>query len=216
MIWKDFILEEMKKDYFKDLDKFLKQEKKQYKIFPPKEQIFRAFELCPIDKLKIIILGMSPYDTEGQATGLAFSVNKNIPIPPSLKNIFKELQDDLKIEPSSHGSLDNWAKQGILLLNAALTVRENEPSSHMKPWEQFSNNVIKLINTLNRPIVYILWGTFARNKKQFITNKQHYIIESVHPSPLSAHKGFFGSKPFSKTNQFLISNNITPIDWQIK
>jgi uracil-DNA glycosylase len=217
MNWKDFISEEMKKDYFKEIDKTLKIDSKKYVIYPPKEQIFRAFDLCPIENIKVVLLGQDVYYNPGQANGLSFSVSNFVRIPPSLQNIFKELKSDLGYEIQNHGNLENWARQGALLLNCALTVRQGEPTSHSKIWEPFSDNVIQFLNGLNKPLVYILMGAHAKSKLKFITNKKHHIICSSHASPLAANQGgFFGVKHFSKTNDFLISNGVSPIDWKLK
>lgn len=217
MSWNDFIRSEKEKQYFKELVAFILQDSKKYKIFPPSKDVFNAFKLCPLDNVKVVILGMDPYHGENQAHGLAFSVNKSIDIPPSLKNIIKEIKSDLGLSDNDfkHGCLECWAKQGVMLLNSMLTVRDGEAGSHKGKWEIFTNNAIKLINDLNRPIVYILWGNFAKNKKELITNSKHLIVEGCHPSPLSC-KNFFGGKYFSKANEFLIKNNIKPIDWRIE
>lgn len=217
MNWKDFISEEMKKDYFKEIDRTLKEDSKKYNIFPPKEQVFRAFDLCPIENVKCVLLGQDVYHGPGQATGLCFSVSSMVRIPPSLQNIFKELKNDLGYEIPNHGDLTNWGKQGVLLLNCALTVRQKEPGSHSKIWEPFSDNVIKLLNELDKPLVYILMGSHAKSKLNLITNKKHFMICSAHPSPMSANQGgFFGTKHFSKTNDYLIKNRLDTIDWKLK
>lgn len=217
MTWEDFIQQEMKKDHFVSLSKFLAKESKEHTIYPPKEDIFNAFKYCPLDKVKIVLLGQDCYHSEKQAHGLSFSVKRGIPIPPSLKNIYKELKGDLNIEPPNHGCLEHWASQGVFLLNAILTVRKGEAGSHRnKGWEIFTDNAIKLINEQDRPIAYILWGSFAKSKKPLITSKNAYIQEGNHPSPLSAHTGFFGGKYFSRCNDFLIKNNIEPINWGIE
>ena len=185
-------------------------------IYPPKDLIFNALKLTPYKDVKVVIVGQDPYHGEGEAHGLSFSVQKGIKLPPSLRNIYKELKDDLNIEPSIDGDLTKWAKEGVLLLNATLTVKKDTPNSHSKlGWEIFTDYVIKKLNTKEEPIVFILWGNFAKSKKKFITNKKHLVIESAHPSPFSASYGFFGSKPFSKTNNFLKKNNIKEIDWRL-
>lgn len=213
MTWKEFILQEQSKDYYKQIVNFIEQDKKNYNIFPNEDSIFTAFKKTPLDKVKVVILGQDPYIKTNQAHGLSFSVNEGIDIPPSLRNIFKELKSDINSTNTS-GCLLPWAKQGVFLLNAALTVRENQSNSHQNiGWHTFTDAAISLLNEQNSPIVFILWGNFARFKKYLITNSHHLILESSHPSPLSAHNGFFGSKPFSKTNQFLIKHNLTPIDW---
>lgn len=185
-------------------------------IYPPRDLIFNALKLTPYKDVKVVIVGQDPYHGEGEAHGLSFSVQKGIKLPPSLKNIYKELQSDLGIEPSKNGDLTKWAKEGVLLLNATLTVKKDTPNSHSKlGWEPFTDYVIKKLNAKNAPIVFILWGNFARSKNKFITNPIHFVIESAHPSPFSANSGFFGSRPFSKTNEFLKKNNIKEIDWKI-
>lgn len=215
--WNQILEAEFSKDYFKDIISFLQQEQEVHTIYPPKENIFRAFEFCPIDKTKVIILGMDPYVKEGQAHGLSFSVKRGVTIPPSLRNIYKEINSDLNIEIPKHGCLTAWAKQGVLLLNTALTVRAGEPGSHMKVWEPFTKNIIKILNEQEQPLVFILWGNFARSKRYLITNSKHLYVCGNHPSPMSANRGgFFGGKYFSKTNNFLIQNNIKPIDWSIE
>lgn len=183
-------------------------------VFPDKQNIFNALKLTDFDNVKVVIMGQDPYHGIGEAHGLSFSVLKGIKIPPSLKNIYKELESDLGIKPKEHGELTQWAKQGVLLLNSVLTVEKDKPASHRNlGWELLTDYIIKLVNNSNKPTVFILWGNFAREKKKYITNPIHLIIESPHPSPFSANNGFFGSKPFSKTNNFLIKNNIEPIDW---
>ena len=185
-------------------------------IFPEKNNIFNALKLTDYNNVKVVIMGQDPYHGIGEAHGLSFSVQKGIKIPPSLQNIYKELYDDLHIPPKSHGDLTGWAKQGVLLLNSVLTVEKDKASSHKGlGWELFTDYIIKLLNTKEEPIVFILWGNFAREKKKYITNKKHLIIESAHPSPFSAYNGFFGSKPFSRANNFLIANKKEPIDWSL-
>lgn len=214
--WESIIKKESDQDYFKKIFETLKEESKCFEIYPQSKDIFNAFKLCPIESTKAVIVGMDPYHNPGEAHGLSFSVNENIKIPPSLKNIFKELKSDLNIDPPFHGNLTSWAKAGVLLLNAALTVRKNEPGSHQKiGWSIFTNKIISTLNEMDFPIAFVLWGSFARQKKTLITNSKHLIIESAHPSPLSAYNGFFGSKPFSKINDFLLQNNIDPIIWKI-
>jgi uracil-DNA glycosylase len=218
LTWKDFFLSEKNKEYFVSLNEFLKRERLEHSVFPKTEDTFNAFKFCPLDQLKILILGQDPYFNLNQAHGFSFSVKPGVTVPPSLRNIYKEIKSDLNIEmPPSYGCLIDWAKQGVLLLNSILTVREGQASSHKnKGWEIFTDNAIKLVNGLDSPIVFMLWGTFAKSKKNLITNPNHLILESSHPSPLSAHNGFFGSKPFSKANDFLIKNNKQPVDWLIK
>ena len=185
-------------------------------IYPPKEDIFAALKNTSFKDVKVVIVGQDPYHGEGEAMGLSFSVHDGIKLPPSLKNIYKELEDDLGIKPVNSGDLTKWTKEGVLLLNATLTVVKDTPNSHSKiGWDKFTDYVIKKINSKDEPVVFILWGNFARSKKEFITNPKHLVIESAHPSPFSARNGFFGSKPFSKTNNFLTKNNIKPIDWDL-
>lgn len=201
---------------FKKIMTTIKNEYQTKTIYPKQEHIFNALKLTPYEKVKVVIVGQDPYHGENEAHGLSFSVQKGIKIPPSLQNIYHELETDLKIKPSEYGDLTKWAEEGILLLNAVLTVEKDKPASHKgKGWELLTDYIIKMLNLKNEPIVFILWGNFARSKKAFITNKKHLIIESTHPSPFSARNGFFGSRPFSKTNNFLIKNNIEPIDWQL-
>lgn len=215
MNWAGIIDQERSKDYFKELVSFISEEREKLSIYPPTEDIWNAFKLCPYEDTRVVILGMDPYHGAGQAHGLAFSVKPGIVIPPSLQNIYKELKSDLGCEIPKHGNLVSWSKQGVLLLNTALTVREGVPGSHMNVWEPFTKSIIKTLNNKTEPVVFILWGVHARKRRYLITNEHHFVIESQHPSPLSAYKGFFGSKPFSKTNDFLVSKNIKPIDWSI-
>lgn len=199
--------------------KFLKIVDEKYKskiVYPPKEYIFNALKLTSYENTKVVIVGQDPYHGEGEAHGLSFSVQRGIKIPPSLNNIYKELYNDLGIKPHNDGDLTKWAEQGVLLLNAVLTVEKDKPASHHKlGWELFTDYIIASLNEKKEPVVFILWGNFAKEKKKLITNSRHLIIESAHPSPFSASYGFFGSKPFSKTNEFLKKNNIKPIDWQL-
>ena len=215
--WDIVLKDEFAKEYFYNLLKFVQGEYARKTIYPPKKEVFKAFRYTPYKDLKVVILGQDPYHGEGEAEGLSFSVKIGIKKPPSLNNIFKELHDDLGLEIPNYGSLVSWAKQGVLLLNSVLTVVKDQAASHKDiGWETFTDEVIKKINEKEEPVVFILWGGFARSKKKLITNPKHLILESAHPSPLSAYNGFFGSKPFSKTNNFLIKNNLQPIDWQIK
>lgn len=215
--WDQILKDEILQEYFKNIIKKVNSEYTLKTIFPPKEDVFKAFRETSYSNTKVVILGQDPYHGYGQAEGLSFSVKKGIPKPPSLQNIFKELNNDLGIEIPSHGSLVSWAEEGVLLLNTVLTVEEGKPASHKDiGWEKFTDTVIKKINEKSTPVVFILWGSFARTKRALITNPIHYIIESPHPSPFSAYSGFFGSKPFSKTNAFLISKGISPINWSIK
>ena len=185
-------------------------------IYPPKDHIFNALKLTPYKNVKVVIVGQDPYHGEGEAMGLSFSVNKDIKIPPSLQNIYKELNDDLNIPIHQDGDLTKWAKEGVLLLNAVLTVEKDKPASHRNlGWEPLTDYIIKELNQKDEPVVFILWGNFAKEKAKYITNPNHYIITSPHPSPFSARSGFFDSKPFSKTNNYLIKKNIKPIDWDL-
>lgn len=215
--WEKVLKEELEKEYFKKLLKFVEYEYNTKTIYPKKNEIFRAFMFTPYDKVKVVILGQDPYHGENQAEGLSFSVPEGVAQPPSLKNIFKELHDDIGCDIPKSGSLVSWAEQGVLLLNAVLTVMKDKAASHKdKGWETFTDAVIKKLNEKDTPVVFILWGGYARSKKKYITNPKHFVIESAHPSPLSAYHGFFGSKPFSKTNKFLESQKIEPINWEIK
>ncbi|MBT0548627.1 uracil-DNA glycosylase [Riemerella anatipestifer] len=213
MTWTEVLAPIKNSSYFKNLWQKVKQEYQQYKCFPPKEQIFRAIELTPFEEVKVVILGQDPYHNDFQANGLCFSVSDQVPAPPSLRNIFKELQDDLGIIKTSN-ELDSWAKQGVLLLNATLTVKAHEANSHKDlGWETFTDFIIKEISDKKENIVFVLWGSFAQKKAQFIDARKHYIVKTAHPSPLSAHRGFIGSKPFSKINNYLLSKNKEEIKW---
>ncbi len=213
MEWNEFIENEKKKDYYKNLMNFVDNEYENYRCFPDYNLIFNAFNLTSYNNLKVVILGQDPYHELGQAHGLAFSVLCD-KLPPSLKNIYKEIESDLNVKLNQNGDLTYLAKQGVLLLNTVLTVREGLANSHSKKgWEIFTDNVISYINNINRPIVFILWGKPAEKKIKLLNNSKHLIITSNHPSPLSAYRGFFGSKPFSKCNNFLLENNIKPINW---
>lgn len=215
--WDEILEEEFKKEYFYKLLCNVNNLYAKKDVFPRKDQVFNAFRYTPYKNVKVVILGQDPYHGVGEAEGLSFSVPTGIRKPPSLVNIFKELYDDLKIPIAETGSLHSWAREGVLLLNAVLTVIKDSPASMRNMgWEVFTDNVIKKINEKQETVVFILWGSFARSKKKLITNPRHLIIESAHPSPLSAYNGFFGSKPFSRTNDFLIKNNIKPINWEIK
>ena len=214
--WDELLKEEYHKDYFKKLMDFIKEEYKIKTIYPKQNEVFNAFRYTNYDEVKVVILGQDPYHGPNQAEGLSFSVSNEVLKPPSLKNIFKELESDLGIPFPEHNSLKPWTKEGVLLLNAVLTVEEKKPASHKdKGWENFTDEIIKIVNKKDTPVVFILWGNYARNKKSLITNPKHYVIESPHPSPFSAYNGFFGSKPFSKTNNFLKENNIKEINWEI-
>ena len=211
--FKEFIEEESKKEYYIKLKEFVKSEYEKYTCFPPYKNIFHALTITPLNEVKVVILGQDPYHEVNQAHGLAFSVLCK-KLPPSLLNIYKEMESDLNVKVNQDGNLDYLAKQGVLLLNTSLTVREHMANSHSnKGWEIFTDNCIKLLNAQDRPIVFILWGRNAISKTKFLNNPKHLVLTSVHPSPLSAYNGFFGSKPFSKTNDFLKNNNVEPIKW---
>ena len=211
--FKEFIEIESNKDYYKKLKEFVVSEYEKYTCFPPYKNIFHALTITPLEKVKVVILGQDPYHEVNQAHGLAFSVLCK-KLPPSLVNIYKEMASDLNVTVNQDGNLDYLAAQGVLLLNTSLTVREHQANSHSnKGWEIFTDNAIKLLNEQDRPIVFILWGRNAISKTKYLNNPKHLVLTSVHPSPLSAYGGFFGSKPFSKTNDFLISNNVEPIKW---
>ncbi len=215
--WDEILNEEYHKDYFKNIVAFVNKVYKEKVIFPPKNRILSALDITDYDKVKVVILGQDPYHGIGEANGLAFSVNDGVKIPPSLKNIYKELYDDLKVPIPNTGNLESWANEGVLLLNSVLTVEKDKPASHKNiGWENFTDSIIKKINEKEEPVVFILWGNFAKSKKSLITNPKHLIIESSHPSPFSVNYGFFGSRPFSKTNKFLEENGIKEIDWTIK
>ena len=214
--WDELLKGEFEKEYYLRLRQFLINEYAHYKIFPNMYNIFNALKYTSYSDVKAVILGQDPYHQPGQAHGLCFSVQKGTPQPPSLQNIFKELQSDLGITPPHHGELVSWAQNGVLLMNTVLTVRESSPNSHKgMGWEIFTDRVIELLNEREKPMVFILWGGNARSKKQLITNPAHLVLESPHPSPLSAYHGFFGNRHFSKTNEFLVRNGIEPINWQI-
>jgi uracil-DNA glycosylase len=215
--WKEILKVEFDKSYFQQIPLHLKTEKEQgKKIFPPGSLIFNAFNTTPINKVKVVILGQDPYHGQGQAHGLCFSVSIGIPKPPSLINIFKELHEDVGIPIPDHGNLTHWARQGVFLLNASLTVRNAEPMSHAKiGWAEFTNTVIKIISEKKDRVVFILWGKFAQEKKYLIDESKHLILKAAHPSPLSAHTGFFGCKHFSLSNEWLMKNGIDPVDWRL-
>lgn len=214
--WDEILKEEYQKDYFKNIAMFINKEYREKTIFPPKSNILRAFKLTDYDNVKVVILGQDPYHGINEANGLAFSVSKGVRLPPSLQNIYKELYNDLGITVSTNGDLEKWAREGVLLLNSVFTVEKDKPASHKNiGWEQFSDEVIKKVNEKNTPVVFILWGNFAKSKAKYITNPIHLVITSPHPSPFSAYSGFFGSKPFSRTNEFLRKNNMKEIDWKI-
>ncbi len=213
--WLEVLKDEFQQPYFIEIKKFLLEDKKKYRVFPPGQLIFNAFNLTPFDKVKIVIIGQDPYHGYGQAHGLCFSVPKGVAKPPSLQNIFKELKEDLNINPPDQGDLSGWAKQGVFLLNAILTVRENTPESHRNiGWENFTNAAIKNLSDKKEHLVFMLWGAYAQEKEKLIDNKKHLILKAAHPSPFSANRGFFGCHHFSKANQYLIANNIDPIKWE--
>ena len=215
--WLEPLKPEFSKPYYKELYSKVRQEYATNLVFPPSAEVFNAFELTPLGKVKVVILGQDPYHNVGQAHGLCFSVRPDVEIPPSLVNIYKELQDDLGCYIPNNGFLEKWAKQGVLLLNTVLTVRAHQANSHRGiGWEEFTDAAIRVLNRQDRPIVYLLWGAPAQRKAQMLDNPRHLILKAPHPSPLSAYRGFFGSKPFSKTNAFLEANGLTPIDWQIE
>lgn len=215
--WDTVLDSEYHKEYFANIVKFVNTVYKEKTIFPPKARILSALDITDYNDVKVVILGQDPYHGIGEANGLAFSVNDGVKIPPSLKNIYKELHDDLGVEIPNTGNLESWAKEGVLLLNSVLTVEKDKPASHKNiGWETFTDSIIKKLNERDKPIVFILWGNFAKSKKELITNPKHLVLTSSHPSPFSVNYGFFGSKPFSKTNEFLRRNGIKEIDWTIK
>ena len=215
-LWQDLLAHETTTPYWSTLQNFVAAERQVANVYPPLGATFHAFALTAPAEVRVVILGQDPYHSQGQANGLCFSVANGVKIPPSLRNIYKELHADLGIAPSTSGDLTSWARQGVLLLNATLTVRQDGAGTHQgHGWEVFTDAVVRTLGSQKSPIAFVLWGAFARNKKSLITQPQHTIIESVHPSPLSAHNGFFGSKPFSRINQALRANGSDPIDWQI-
>lgn len=214
--WYEALKGEFKKPYYKQLFARVNEEYRTHKIFPPANDIFNAFHLTPLANVKVVILGQDPYHNDGQAHGLCFSVKKGVDIPPSLVNIYKELQDDLGCAIPDHGCLTKWAEQGVLMLNTVLTVRAHQANSLQGiGWEEFTDAAIEVLNKQDRPIVFILWGGPAQRKKAMLNNPRHLILQAPHPSPLSAYRGFFGSRPFSRANEFLEQNGIDPVDWQI-
>lgn len=215
--WTDFFKEEADKDYHKELVKFVTEDAKTHKVYPHRSNLFKAYDLCPPPETKVIILGQDPYHGPNQAHGLSFSVPSEQAIPPSLRNILKEINADIGLEKkAAHGCLESWAKQGVMLLNSILTVRDGSPGSHKnKGWETFTDNTIRLLAGQDQPMVFMLWGAFARSKKTLITNPLHLVLEAAHPSPLSAYNGFFGCKHFSQANKYLVDNNVNPIDWSL-
>ncbi|MBD5254019.1 MAG: uracil-DNA glycosylase [Barnesiella sp.] len=212
--WKSALAAEWDKPYFVELTDFVRREYATATVYPPASQIFAAFDACPADRVKVVILGQDPYHGPGQANGLSFSVNDGVPLPRSLENIYRELRSDLGTEPPASGNLMRWARQGVLMLNATLTVRAHTPTSHSRRgWEMLTDAAIRYLATQRSNIVFILWGSFARSKSEFIDPSRHCIITSAHPSPLSASRGFFGCRPFSKANEYLVSHGLTPIEW---
>jgi len=212
--WKEHLKEEFEKPYFADLTSFVKSEYTTQKVYPPGKLIFNAFEKCPFDRVKVVILGQDPYHEPGQAHGLCFSVPDGVNPPPSLQNIFKEIKNDLEIPIPKSGNLERWAEQGVFLLNATLTVRAHQAGSHQKKgWETFTDNVIHLLSNSTDHLVFVLWGAYAQRKGELINSNKHLILSSVHPSPLSAHRGFFGNHQFSKANEYLINHGKEPIKW---
>ncbi len=212
--WKNLLSEEFGKPYFLELTKFVKEEYQKGKVFPPGKYIFNALDSLPVDNIKVVILGQDPYHDDGQAHGLSFSVPDGIKAPPSLQNIYKELFADLGIKKTGSGNLTSWVNQGVLLLNSTLTVRAHSAGSHQnKGWETFTDAIIKKLSESKKNLVFILWGNYAQKKGAFVNSQKHFVIKSPHPSPLSAYNGFFGSKPFSKANGYLIRNKLNPISW---
>ena len=215
--WLDEIQGEFKKPYYRELYQFVRDEYSKAVIYPPADDIFNAMHFTPLSKVKVLLLGQDPYHNVGQAHGLCFSVKKGVDIPPSLVNIYKELHDDLGCTIPNHGCLTKWAEQGVLMLNTVLTVRAHQANSHKDiGWEEFTDAAIMALNSQDRPIVFILWGAPAQRKARMLTNPKHLILKAPHPSPLSAYRGFFGSKPFSQTNDYLRAHGVEPIDWQIE
>ena len=215
--WECALHEEFSKEYYKNLFFFIRKQYSETIVYPKADEIFTAFHLTPLEKVKVVILGQDPYHNEHQAHGLCFSVQPGEEVPPSLVNIYQELHDDLGCYIPNNGYLEKWAKQGVLMLNTVLTVRAHQANSHQgKGWEQFTDAVIEAVNAQDRPIVFLLWGRPAQMKKSMLHNPKHLILEAPHPSPLSAYRGFFGSRPFSRTNEYLKENGLAPIDWQIE
>jgi uracil-DNA glycosylase len=212
--WRKRLQGEFKKEYFKELVQFVKSEYQSHKVYPPGKEIFNAFDHCPFDQTKVVVIGQDPYHGSGQAHGLCFSVNDGVTMPPSLLNVFKEIKNDLDLPIPPNGSLVRWADQGVLLLNATLTVRASTPGSHQnKGWETFTDAVIKAVSDEKENVVFLLWGSYAQKKGAIIDKRKHHVLESAHPSPFAAHRGFFGNKHFSKTNAYLTSEDIDTIDW---
>ncbi len=215
--WQEYLKPEYKKEYYKKLYMTVVEEYKNHMVFPPADDVFNAFHFTPLKEVKCVILGQDPYHNVGQAQGLCFSVSPEVDIPPSLVNIYKELHDDIGCDIPDNGDLRGWARQGVLLLNTVLTVRAHEANSHKGiGWEEFTDAAIRILNEQDRPIVFILWGGPAGQKAKMLDNPKHLVLKAPHPSPLSSYRGFFGSKPFSKTNAFLVANGVAPIDWKLK
>ncbi|MCA1320359.1 uracil-DNA glycosylase [Bacillus tianshenii] len=214
--WSALFKEESEKDYYNELNQFINKEYESKIVYPPREDLFRAFRATSYEDVKVVIIGQDPYHGRGQAHGMSFSVQKGVTIPPSLRNMYKELQADLGIATPNHGYLMEWADEGVLLLNTVLTVRESEPNSHKgKGWERLTDAVISKLNERSRPVIFLLWGKHAEQKEKLINNSRHYVIKSPHPSPFSANRGFFGSRPFSKVNGILKEMGEKEIDWQL-
>lgn len=212
--WKELLKKEFEKDYFHELAEFVKSEYKSGAVYPPPQLIFAAFDVCPVKQVKVVVLGQDPYHGLGQANGLAFSVNDGVRQPPSLMNIYKEIEKDVGKKMPATGNLERWAKQGVMLLNATLTVRAYQAGSHQKKgWEEFTDAVVKKLNEVREGLVFMLWGSYARKKGGVVDRKKHLVLEAPHPSPLSAHQGFFGCKHFSQANDYLWMNGVEPIEW---
>ncbi len=212
--WKEVLKDEFEKSYFKNLIQFVKVEYQTHTIYPPGKEIFNAFDHCPLDKVEVVIIGQDPYHGPGQANGLCFSVADGIRQPPSLQNIFKEIKTDIGTEIPVSGNLERWADQGVLLLNATLTVRDNTPGSHQnKGWEEFTDAVIRTLSEQKNNLVFLLWGAYAQKKGEIVDKNKHLVLQSAHPSPFAAHKGFFGNQHFSKTNAYLVEKGKNPINW---
>ena len=215
--WNPVLRDELEKPYWAELQRFVADERANHAVYPPKDEVFAALHLTPLAQVKVVILGQDPYHGPGQAHGLCFSVRSGVRSPPSLQNIFTELHDDLGIDPPAGGDLTPWARQGVLLLNATLTVRAHEAASHQrKGWETFTDRVLQAVDEQPRTVVFILWGASARRKRELIDTERHVVIESPHPSPLSAHRGFFGSRPFSRANEALVAAGREPVDWRLE
>jgi uracil-DNA glycosylase len=214
--WNPLLRGEFDEPYWRELQEFVRDERSRGTVYPPADRVFAALRLTPYADVRVVILGQDPYHGPGQAHGLCFSVPHGVPTPPSLVNIFKELRNDLGTTPPAHGCLEAWARQGVLLLNATLTVRAGAAGSHQgKGWETFTDAVLRVVNDKPSPVVFVLWGAFARRKKSLIDTSRHHVVESAHPSPLSAHNGFFGSRPFSQVNSFLAAAGTTPVNWEL-